>query len=235
MSDDLTFEERFTALQKRVASFVYPLHSAFLEKLNANALVGRWIRKNRGIPVVPHRNQLYDLIATEVLGQGGQEPIDYLEFGVYQGETMRRWSGLSAHPRSRFFGFDSFVGLPEDWAGVRAAGAFDVGGRIPDIPDPRVTFVKGWFQETLPTFLKTFEPKSRLVIHHDSDLYSSVMYCLTMMNDIMVPGSVLIFDEFSSPLHEFRALNDYLQSYRRKVDALGMTAQFAQQAAFVMH
>jgi O-methyltransferase len=227
----LSFEERFTALQKAAAAVVFPLHVPFLEKLNANALVKRWMRQNPGLPVYEHRYLMYDALERDVIRDG---PIDYIEFGVWKGETLRRWTGINRHPDSRFFGFDSFVGLPETWDGVRGAGAFDVGGQLPDIDDPRVTFVKGWFQDTLGDFLRTFEARSRLVIHHDSDLYSSVMYCLTMMNDVMVPGTILIFDEFSSPLHEFRALNDYTQSYRRRVRALGMTAQFAQQAAFVM-
>jgi hypothetical protein len=228
---NLSFEERFTALQKRVASVFFPLHIPFLEKLNANALVSRWMRRNPSVPVYAHRYDLYDAIERDLIGD---DAIDYIEFGVWKGETLRRWSQLNRNPASRFFGFDSFVGLPETWDGVRGVGAFDVGGQVPDIDDPRVTFVKGWFQDTLAAFLRDFKPQSRLVVHHDSDLYTSVMYCLTMMDQVMVPGTVLIFDEFSSPLHEFRALSDYTQSYRRSVRPIGMTAQFAQQAAFVI-
>ena len=83
-------------------------------------------------------------------------PIDYLEFGVFQGESMRHWVTLNQHPDSRFYGFDSFEGLPEDWKrfdGQMVKAHFDVKGSVPDIDDPRVSFVRGWFQETVDEFL----------------------------------------------------------------------------------
>ena len=43
-------------------------------------------------------------------------------------------------------------------------------GKPPEIRDPRVTFITGIFQESLPVFLHTFVPKNRLVIKCDADL-----------------------------------------------------------------
>src|SRR5262249_25508769 len=102
-------------------------------------------------------------------------------------------------------------------------GHFDVQGQIPETSDKRMSFVKGWFQDTLPKFLNERKISSRLVIHNDSDLYSSTLYVLTRCNDVIVVGTVIIFDEFSSITHEFRALLDYCSSYGRKYKVIGAT------------
>ena len=142
-----------------------------------------------------------------------EEPIDYLEFGVRYGDSLFKWSALNSHPDSRFFGFDSFEGIPEDWVSVTGEskkGAMSVGGVVPQTSDPRIRFVKGWFNETLRPFLRDFTPRSRLIIHNDGDLFSSTLYTLATLDPILRPGSILIFDEFANPLHEWRAFHDYL-------------------------
>jgi hypothetical protein len=50
--------------------------------------------------------------------------------------------------------------------------------------------VKGWFQNTLPGFLNAFTPRPRLVVHSDSDLYSSTLFTLASLNMLLVPGAV---------------------------------------------
>ena len=117
-------------------------------------------------------------------------PMDYLEFGVFQGDSMRKWTSINTNPQSRFYGFDSFEGLPEDWAsGQREKGAFTTGGEAPVIDDPRVGFVKGWFNKSLVPFLSTFEPRNQLVLHMDADLYSSTMYVLMTLDPIIRRGT----------------------------------------------
>src|SRR5262249_49731600 len=98
----------------------------------------------------------------------------------------------------------------------RPSGDFDVGGQIPRTNDNRVQFVKGLFQDTLPGFLEHFEPTNPLVIHNDSDLYSSTLYLLAKLDPFLEPGSILLFDEFWSSSHEFQAFYDYERSFRRK-------------------
>ncbi|MEM3907849.1 MAG: TylF/MycF/NovP-related O-methyltransferase, partial [Nitrososphaerota archaeon] len=95
---------------------------------------------------------------------------------MYQGDSIQKISRLNNNPESRFFGFDSFSGLPEYWFKDFPAGPFNVGGKIPVIDDNRVNFVKGLFQDTLPDFLRTFKPRNKLIILLDADLYSSTMF-----------------------------------------------------------
>lgn len=136
------------------------------------------------------------------------EAVDYLEFGVFRGASISKWSEINTHPLSRFFGFDCFEGLPEDWvaiSGTGPRGSYSAGGKIPTSSDGRVRFVKGQFAKTLPGFLRTFQSSSRLIVHNDADLFSSTLYVLTKIDSVVEPGTVVIFDEFSNPLHEWKA------------------------------
>src|SRR5581483_4312670 len=93
------------------------------------------------------RNEFYSHIYKTLVGG---VPIDYLEFGVYRGESIRQWSTLSHNKCSRFFGFDSFEGLPESWRSTQGRGHFNTNGNFPQIDDSRVHFIKGWFDTTVP-------------------------------------------------------------------------------------
>jgi len=143
---------------------------------------------------------------------GGSRPLLFLEFGVYRGNSIRKWSQMDKNGGSVFFGFDSFVGLPEKWR-QRPAGYFDTGGKVPDIPDSRVAFVKGWFNETLPRWLEENAGLSDgrgVVVHIDSDLYSAGLYILTTLHPLFAQYHVL-FDDYCAG--EARALKDYLAAY----------------------
>lgn len=141
-----------------------------------------------------------------------------LEFGVWKGDSMREFVRLNTSERSKFYGFDSFEGLPEAWRGTSTA-RFDVSGGVPKIEDPRVTFVKGWFQDTLPLLLDQLERESdgrAMVVHFDADLYSSTLFLLFVLGARFYQYH-FIFDEFSG--HETRALFNFIQ-------ATGAVAEF---------
>ena len=70
------------------------------------------------------------------------EPIDYLEFGVSAAHSFRWWIKNNVHPQSRFYGFDTFEGLPEKW-GQFEKGSLSAG--IPTLEDSRHEFIKGLF------------------------------------------------------------------------------------------
>ncbi len=184
----------------------------------------KW-RKNRkeNYPYFENRYKLYEYLNEKIIGE---EPINYLEFGVSKGESLKYWTDINQNPKSKFWGFDTFFGLPEKWevfTGTIDKNAFSMNGNPPDIKDPRNTFVKGLFQETLPGFLENYENSGRLVIHHDGDLYTSTLFCLCHCDKILKPGTIVIFDEFSSVLHEFRAWEDYCTSFMRDYVVIGAT------------
>jgi len=96
------------------------------------------------------RYKLYDYVSDSLDLQ--HKVFDYFEFGVAGGNSFRWWVNNSKDKECRFYGFDTFEGLPEDW------GTFskrDMAADVPSVNDDRVTFVKGLFQDTLPDFLRT--------------------------------------------------------------------------------
>jgi len=209
---------------KRIVSRLLP-DSARLRLLAQLPALETWrCERARGVPLLVGGFELFEYLASHVIDPG--TPVTYLEFGVFEGKSMRKWLSLNSNPKSSFVGFDTFSGLPDAWGffhGQRSRGEFDAGGRAPAIDDPRVSFVPGLFQDTLPSFLASFAPKGRLVVNIDCDLYASALYVLTRCHDILVPGAIILFDEFSSVLHEFRALEDYCAAYRRDYEVIGAT------------
>jgi hypothetical protein len=166
--------------------------------------LGAWLAgKGEHVAALPERE---DLFAETVARVHGARPL-YLEFGVYAGESMRWWAKHLTMPGARFVGFDSFEGLPEDWRPNTPAGHFAV-GEPPTIDDPRVSFAKGWFNETLPTF--TLPEHDQLVVNVDCDLYSSADTVLRALEPHLVPGTLIYFDELPDRDHEMRALMESL-------------------------
>ena len=178
------------------------------------------------------RHVLYTCVQQRFIGR---EPIDYLEFGVAAGDSFRDWLKINALPESRFYGFDSFEGLPEDWQIDSPKGAYSQDGNIPEIDDPRATIIDGLFQHSLPGFLEGFRPANRLVVHMDADLYSSTLYCLTQLDRHIAPGTIILFDEFSarSFTDEFAALQDYCTACYRDYRVIAMRRDFVKVAVEV--
>jgi len=203
---------------------------AILHRLDATLTylhVGRWMR-DRGFHVDSRcvlREDVFAAIAANV----ADEKVLYLEFGVFEGESMRFWSRALRNPGSRLHGFDSFKGLPESWTRGHERGRFSTGGRTPEIDDARVRFFKGWFDETL----RTYQPPShdRLVINVDSDLYSSADIVLRTLEPLIVPGTYLYFDEFHDRHHELRAFEELLDRMQATFRAVAASSEL-QHVAF---
>jgi O-methyltransferase len=215
---------RFTipkTIAKKILTTVVRNPSRRVEYLNDYLRFTKWCREHPTPHAFTTRDEMFRFINRDVVRD---EPVDYLEFGVYKGESIEFWVSLNQAPESRFYGFDSFEGLPEEWFSLTRTvekGAFDTRGEVPNIDDPRIRFIKGYFQNVLDGFLADFTPRHRMVIHIDADLYSSTLFILTSMNRFFVPGTILIFDEFYSASHEFKAFCDYSHSFLRKFRLIG--------------
>lgn len=164
------------------------------------------------------RYKLYDAIGN---GHGlYREPLDYMEFGVAGGASFNWWLQHNPHTDSRFYGFDTFEGLPEKW------GAFEKGSMAHaleslQIKDERASLHKGLFQDSLLPFLENHENSKRKLIHLDADLFSSTLFVLSQLYRFLKPGDVLLFDEFAVPQHEFLAFKIFTESFYVKYEVIG--------------
>jgi O-methyltransferase len=176
-------------------------------------------------------NKRYELYK-HVIESEKLDEIRYLEFGVSQGHSLRWWLQHNANPKSRFYGFDTFTGLPEKW-GFFEKGAMSAESDILNISDVRCELIKGLFQDTLGGFLKGYDNTARTIIHMDADIYSSTLFVLTNISRFLKKGDIVLFDEFTVPLHEFRAFYDFTHSYYIKMELLGAVNNYFQ-VAFII-
>jgi hypothetical protein len=137
------------------------------------------------VPTFPDKRAVLDCALSHTKPAGMA-----LEFGVYTGGTLH--AIVAGFSGGRVFGFDSFQGLPEDWRTAFPAGTFGVDG-VPTVPGAEL--VVGWFDETLPGFLHEHEGPVAF-LHVDCDLYSSTVTTLDHVGPRLVPGSVILFDEY---------------------------------------
>lgn len=156
-----------------------------------------------------------------------------LEFGVNEGGSINfiasRIGMRTVH------GFDSFEGLPEAWSGNNmAAGYFSRGGRLPRVRD-NVRLHKGWFDLSLPDFTAV-EPGPIAFLHVDCDLYSSTKTIFDLLGDRLVPGAVIVFDEyFNYPnwrAHEHKAFMEHVAASGLRFSYVGYS--FRQLAVVVI-
>lgn len=136
----------------------------------------------------------------------------YYEFGMFRGfsfwfaeQVSRDYTG----PEFRCLGFDSFEGLPqpqlESEAKVFHKGDFRgdyelVTGNLRrwQTDFSRISLYKGFFSDTLFAELRAREtfPKASIVLI-DVDLYESCVPVLSFLDELMVPGTILLFDDWN--------------------------------------
>jgi len=196
--------------------------------------LSRWIRKNPPTYTDDFYtssidlDRRYDLYKTINEKEIKNEAITYLEFGVASGRSFKWWVKENTNPDSRFVGFDTFTGLPEDW-GPYKKGAMSAGDKPPEIDDKRVSWEQGLFQQKLPEFIaNNSKPTQKLIIHLDADLYTATLYALTTLYPWLKKGDIIFFDEFNVPLHEFKAFDEFVRSFYFEYEVLAAVNNYYQ-------
>jgi hypothetical protein len=160
---------------------------------------------------------------------GDSAPGDFLEFGVYQGNSM-----ICAHAALaavgldsvRLFGFDSFEGLPEttEDAEIWSPGQFrsDYEFTVARLREAgvdlgRTRLVRGFYEDSLTPELYERENLRRAsVIMLDCDLYTSTVEALAFCRPLIRGFCCLFFDDWLSTDEsrgQQRALREFRETY----------------------
>jgi hypothetical protein len=137
----------------------------------------------------------------------------YYEFGLFKGFNFwfaEQISRSCTDKEFKLYGFDSFEGLPQSkvdidpvyWAQGNYASSLEFvqeSLKKQGADFSRLQLFRGFFSKSLfAEFRKKTEffPVSICVI--DSDMYESCSEVLSFIGDLLIPGSLLIFDDFNA-------------------------------------
>ena len=162
----------------------------------------------------------------------------WCEFGVREGRSLN-WL-IEEYPQQVIHAFDSWQGLPEEWDNGTGKVA-DMSCDPPAVPD-HIQLHEGWFKDTLPKWKQQHKGPIAF-LHMDADIYSSTKEVLTALNDQIVTGTVITFDEFCNfrlsgkmskwQDQEFLALTEWLDECKRKIMPLNRNWAY-QASCFVL-
>lgn len=134
----------------------------------------------------------------------------YYEFGVFKGFSLwfaQMYIRCRNFKNIQFYGFDSFEGLPKSKVdsmkpafgkGHYAAPYDSVVNKLKELDSKKIKLFKGFYSEELFAKLKKenkFLPVSICVI--DVDVYESCVEVLEFIKDYLVPGSIVLFDDYN--------------------------------------
>lgn len=147
----------------------------------------------------------------------------FCEFGVCTGRSTNLIA-KNINPRE-IYGFDSFQGLPDDWV----IGDITVPKGFLAIDSTQLKFednvrlVKGYFNQSLPEFVKTKKDPVAFM-HIDCDTYESTVDIFNYTADRFRVDTVIVFDEILGDMgteNELKALWELLKKTNIKFEWIG--------------
>ncbi len=170
---------------------------------------------SRFLPTV-HRHTIGRILYFErMLERSRDVDGDIVECGVSIGHGTLYFMLLSElmGKERQIYGFDSFQGFPAPTeADLKADGAYQVSqgtlasplemvskvlldGRVPErLIANNLHLVRGYFENSLPNY-----DGHIALLHLDCDLFDSYTCCLNLLYDKVVPGGLIMFDEYEDP------------------------------------
>ncbi|MBI4806796.1 MAG: class I SAM-dependent methyltransferase [Desulfovibrio sp.] len=151
-------------------------------------------------------------------------PGDIVELGVYRGTSLMSWANFleirnMGDRQKQVFGFDNFVGFTsmhekdgkEDANVGKTLSGFNSHAFAEMLEDaisiydqdrfipykPRVKLIKGDIETTVPRFVEDNPGLRICLLHFDCDMYLPTKTGLEHLWPLVVPGGVVLFDEYA--------------------------------------
>ena len=182
------------------------------------------------------KRQIWDIAIERVESLGPNGLI--LEFGTNNGGSLLYF--YEHLPRTMTLcGFDCFEGIPEPWDSLPKGAIKGYGfpsqlwrdqpellqtiarqvretGEFPPPPQPNIRIEKGLFAHSVPRFLSGGHPSDIRLIHFDADIYMGTRPVLDSICGQIRQRYYVLFDEFYSVNHEFRAWMEFVELFNVK-------------------
>lgn len=151
-----------------------------------------------------------------------------VECGTWRGGSIAGMSTVLADQNRKYYIYDSFEGLPDATAEDGQAAVdyqndtthphyFDNctaemayvqnAMKIAQVNPDNITITQGWFIDTLPHFDKN---EKIAILRMDGDFYDSTMQCFDYLYDQVVPGGLIIIDDYFPWDGCVRAIYDFM-------------------------
>lgn len=163
---------------------------------------------------------------------------DIVECGVGRTMTFQILAFMCEQERKGriLWGFDSFQGFPQptkedtsprnpqkgEWKLLKLSQVDDVlleTGIDSSFVANQIKLVGGFFEETLPVYRNKISQIA--LLHLDVDLYGSYKSCLENLFPLIVPGGVVMFDEYINAEGRFpgarKAIDEYFKGTNYKI------------------
>ena len=112
--------------------------------------------------------------------------------------------------------------------------------KINKLPKVRknVQLIKGWFDDTIPSFIQENKDFKVAFIHSDSDLYSSTKTMFELLKNHIQSGTVIVFDEYFNYPNweqgEFKAFQEFVRDNNLQYKYLAYTYKATQVAIQIL-
>ncbi|WP_215357904.1 TylF/MycF family methyltransferase [Polynucleobacter sp. UB-Raua-W9] len=168
-------------------------------------------------------------------------PGDVIELGVFKATSLIRFATFRACLESEFSrkitGFDTFGVFPRENIGqqedIDFIDDFEAeAGEGLSLEEVKEIFTKKSFQniflesgnvfETLPAYLKRFPATRIAILHLDMDVKEPTSFALDLLFDRVVPGGLIVFDDYNTVAGETEAVDEFLASKGLRIEKVGL-------------